>query len=202
MIKIENLQNHIDYLERFGATSFPFLNPEELEQIRHEIASYKLTEAVKKKGLGKVYQNFLEAKIYFDQSPLIENTARRLEEYLIHLFKQHPVDHAFIPDLCFNEARIQQYLPVGEFGIGPHKDGSRYRNVIAGLLVEGESCFYTCDDNKAANPELIPAEPGWCTILGAPGLFGLKSRRYHFVGVVKKTRTVIGFRQDVFSVLE
>ena len=90
----------------------------------------------------------------------------------------------------------------GAMGIGPHRDESKYRNLISVFVIDGEAPFYVCSGREktdsgivALNPVKLDASPGSLILLRAPRNIGEKALRpMHYVGDVTKERYTIGLR--------
>ena len=97
-----------------------------------------------------------------------------------------------------NDFAVQNY-PAHSRGIGIHKDGLRYRNLVFILTLDGQSELFVCSDRQGKNRQLVHDEPGRLVILPAPGLayVGHENQRpLHGVDNVVGGRLSIGFRQE------
>lgn len=98
----------------------------------------------------------------------------------------------------FNELVLQRY-PAGSRGITPHRDGKRYRCLVAIAVISGSGTFAVCRDRSGAEPHSVDARPGRVVLLRAPGFRGIEARPYHFVSDVSEERTVLTLRFDSSS---
>lgn len=104
----------------------------------------------------------------------------------------------FEDDVIINDFAVQNY-PAGSKGIGIHKDGLRYRNLVFIITLAGQSDLFICSDREGSNRQIIADEPGRLVILPAPGLAFLgdpDNRPLHGVDNVTSGRLSIGFRQE------
>lgn len=96
----------------------------------------------------------------------------------------------------FEDFAIQRY-PVGSRGIGIHRDGLRYRNLVAIITLEGQSRLFTCKDREGTRKRIVDDRPGRVVLLSAAGFAGREdetARPLHGVDSVKGGRLSIGFR--------
>ena len=104
----------------------------------------------------------------------------------------------FESDVLINDFAVQNY-PAGSNGIGVHKDGLRYRNLVFIITLSGQSDLFICSDREGSNRQIVADDPGRLVILPAPGLAFLDapdSRPLHGVDGVTTGRLSIGFRQE------
>ena len=93
---------------------------------------------------------------------------------------------------------IQRY-PAGSDGIGIHRDGKRYRGIVAIVTLDGISRLFTCDDRDGRNKRRIDDRPGRIVLLSAEGFAGRQgedARPLHGVDRVTGGRLSLGFRCD------
>ncbi len=97
-----------------------------------------------------------------------------------------------------NEAGVARY-PLGSLGITPHLDGKRYRRLVAVITVYGTARFAVCRNRAGEVERAWDAGPGSLTLLGGPGLGGVRDgRRFHRVsGPRRGERCSIGYRMNV-----
>jgi len=141
----------------------------------HEVGPYRVRER-----MG--YVDKLRPSSFFFQLRLI------VQKYLESV-EQAAHREIFQRPLLLNEVRIHRY-PVGDVGITPHRDESRYKNIIAIAMLEGEAQLGTCRDRDKTDLHLIDHCPGDLILLRAPGLFGTEYRPFHFVENIRQRRTV------------
>ena len=73
--------------------------------------------------------------------------------------------------LQLNDFAIQRY-PKNSCGIGIHRDGRRYRGIVAIVTLAGGSRLFTCDDRDGRNARALDDRPGRIVLLSAPGFAG------------------------------
>lgn len=91
---------------------------------------------------------------------------------------------------------IQRY-PVGARGIGIHRDGIRYRQIVVIITLDGASRLFTCSDRRGKSKRRIDDRPGRLVLLSAEGFagrFGEDARPLHGVDRVNGGRLSLGFR--------
>ena len=98
--------------------------------------------------------------------------------------------------LQLNDFAIQHY-PKDSRGIGIHRDGKRYRGIVAIVTLEGGSRLFTCDDREGRNARTLDDRPGRIVFLSAAGFAGREAedaRPLHGVDRVTGGRLSLGFR--------
>ena len=98
--------------------------------------------------------------------------------------------------LRLNDFAIQRY-PKNSCGIGIHRDGRRYRGIVAIVTLAGSSRLFTCDDRDGRNARALDDRPGRIVLLSAPGFAGREAedaRPLHGVDCVTGGRLSLGFR--------
>lgn len=99
--------------------------------------------------------------------------------------------------LHFNEMRLQRY-DANSRGITPHRDGLRYRQIIALYVLEGGGRFGLCDDRTKAkepvNARALQMSAGDLVLMRAAGFLGEDIQPMHFVDSVKTRRITFGLR--------
>jgi len=104
----------------------------------------------------------------------------------------------FSQPLDLNDRAVQRY-PKGSKGIGVHRDGLRYRQIVIIITLAGESRFCLCDDRDGNGAAVLNDQPGQLVLLSAPGFAhrdGNNGRPLHFVDQVDGGRLSIGLRQE------
>ncbi len=104
----------------------------------------------------------------------------------------------FAEPLELNDRAIQRY-PKASKGIGVHRDGLRYRQIVIIITLAGESRFCLCDDRDGNGAVVLNDTPGHLVLLSAPGFAnrdGDNGRPLHFVDQVSGGRLSIGLRQE------
>lgn len=90
-----------------------------------------------------------------------------------------------------------QHYPAESRGIGIHRDGLRYRQIVVIITLEGESRLFSCDDREGTNKQSIDDQPGRIVLLSAAGFAGREgedARPLHGVDQVTGGRLSIGLR--------
>lgn len=98
--------------------------------------------------------------------------------------------------VIFEDFAIQRY-PAGSRGIGIHRDGLRYRNLVAIITLAGQSRLFTCADRDGNGKRAVNDQPGRVVLLSANGFAGREdetARPLHGVDQVIGGRLSIGFR--------
>lgn len=98
---------------------------------------------------------------------------------------------AWAPD----EVSVQRYAP-GSTGISVHRDGRRYRQLVAILTLEGSARLWLCADRSGTAVESWNADAGSLILLRGPGLGGAADGRpLHAVdGPLTRSRTSLTLR--------
>jgi len=95
-----------------------------------------------------------------------------------------------------NDFAAQRYPKLSD-GIGIHKDGIKYRNLIFIVTLSGASELYVCANRLGEGRVRIDDTPGRLVILPAPGFSYLLAddlRPLHGVDTVTDGRLSLGFR--------
>ncbi len=189
------LNSAVEALFKSPFASCSFFTEEEVALMRNDALSLPFRQAHSIVGKG-VYQDF---DVCFP-APRISNldaVASMLEDGLNRvgqvLTSPKPL---FESEIKFTDMAAQHY-PAQSRGIGIHKDGLRYRNVVVIITLAGTSSLYVCDDREGAGRQIIDDTPGRLVLLVAPGFRGLASsadRPLHGVDKVKEARLSIGLR--------
>ena len=90
-----------------------------------------------------------------------------------------------------------QHYPVGACGIGIHRDGMRYRQIVVIITLDGASRLFTCADRQGGRKRRIDDRPGRLVLLSADGFAGRSgedARPLHGVDQVAGGRLSLGFR--------
>ncbi|TSC62983.1 MAG: hypothetical protein Athens041674_354 [Parcubacteria group bacterium Athens0416_74] len=99
--------------------------------------------------------------------------------------------------LRFNETRLQRY-DTNSRGISPHRDGLRYRQIIALYVLEGGGRFGLCDDRteskQPVNARVLQMSAGDLVLMRAAGFLGEDIQPMHFVDGVQERRITYGLR--------
>ena len=174
--------------------SFPFFSEAEISAMIAQTDALSFRKARETVG-NNVFQDF---DICFP-APLAGSFAKAahlLQVCCKTLSATHP--DLFESVLIINDFAVQNY-PAGSNGIGIHKDGLRYRNLVFIITLAGQSDLFICSDRDGGNRQIVADYPGRLVILPAPGLSFLvcpDNRPLHAVDGVTGGRLSIGFRQE------
>ena len=105
---------------------------------------------------------------------------------------QNPFETSF----QFDDFAIQRY-PAGSRGIGIHRDGKRYKNIVVIITLAGQSRLFSTASRTGEARQRIDDRPGRLVLLSADGFAGRydeDSRPLHGVDCVRAGRLSIGFR--------
>ena len=149
-----------------------FFAETEIQLLRREASALPFRKAQTLVGKD-VYQDF---SICFP-APLKNSfklVAQMLEEACKTIAKER--QGLFESEVKINDFAVQSY-PAHSRGIGIHKDGLRYRNLVFILTLDGQSELFICSDRQGTDRQVVPDKPGRLVILPAPGLALLMSSR-------------------------
>ncbi|MDA2927966.1 hypothetical protein MYX78_12185 [Acidobacteria bacterium AH-259-G07] len=94
-----------------------------------------------------------------------------------------------------NSITVQRYWERS-LGITPHRDESKYINLISIFILEGEAPFFVCSDRQKSQCTQLPALPEDLILLRTPRNPEEKRLRpIHCVGRVTQERYSVTFRQ-------
>ena len=181
-------------LQDAGFANPLFFAETEIQLLRREASALPFRKAQTLVGKD-VYQDF---SICFP-APLKNSfklVAQMLEQACKTIAKER--QGLFESEVKINDFAVQSY-PAHSRGIGIHKDGLRYRNLVFILTLDGQSELFVCSDRQGTDRQLVPDKPGRLVILPAPGLAYLEQedqRPFHGVDNVVGGRLSIGFRQE------
>lgn len=124
-----------------------------------------------------------------------DDLATRLESGLFTAgaaLAHNPFDAPF----QFDDFAVQRY-PEGSRGIGIHRDGKRYKNVVAIITLSGHSRLFSTTSRVGGKRQRIDDRVGRLVLLSADGFAGRydeDSRPLHAVDCVRDGRLSIGLR--------
>ena len=98
----------------------------------------------------------------------------------------------------FDDFAIQRY-PAGSRGIGIHRDGKRYKHIVAIITLAGQSRLFSTATRTGETRQRIDDRPGRLVLLSADrfaGRYDEASRPLHGVDCVRTGRLSIGFRSN------
>ncbi|MBA0124521.1 hypothetical protein H0B56_03100 [Haloechinothrix sp. YIM 98757] len=114
----------------------------------------------------------------------------RLRRELVRVVGEHGGDIGGAAAWEPNEAAAQRYR-AGAGGIGVHRDGKRYRLLVAIFTVEGSAPLALCTDRDGTVAREWRTTPGSLTVLRGPGLGGTADGRpLHRVSGPAETRRI------------
>ena len=96
----------------------------------------------------------------------------------------------------FDDFAIQRY-PAGSHGIGIHRDGKRYKNIVVIIALAGQSRLFSAASRSGETRQRIDDRPGRLVLLSADGFaerYDEISRPLHGVDCVRTGRLSIGLR--------
>ena len=104
-------------------------------------------------------------------------------------------DQYILPDFHLNDFAAQRY-PAGSQGIGIHKDGLRYKNLVIIITLSGQSRLFYTDKREGGERIKIDDSPGRIVLLKATGFGGNQDdiRALHGVDMIETGRLSLGFR--------
>jgi alkylated DNA repair dioxygenase AlkB len=191
LFDIRDLTGHVNEICDTGITSIPdFLRKSARKQLLDELHAMSQEEAPAVVGPYDVRQKYNFSTTFAKQS-LYVGVAKVLQEHLNAIFKNHPKKLLSKP-LEFNDLAAHRYPPGG--GISPHRDGLKYLNIIAVLVLEGEGRFCLCDDRDGTNPREIGNAPGDLLLMRASGFNKQDVQPFHFVDQISAPRTSFALR--------
>jgi dihydroneopterin aldolase len=165
-----------------------------LTRMREAALAHPFAEAEKEYGSRRVRQNFSYCRNY-PKGTFLWEIGRDLE-FLLTSAEDRYRATLFDYPLAFSEISAQLY-PVGNLGISVHRDESRFKNIIAVCVVEGEGEFYTQDSRESSHSTAIHAEAGDIIFMQAPGFATCMMVPLHGVRNIASPRLSITYRQEV-----
>lgn len=114
------------------------------------------------------------------------------------MFALSGIQHYFSAPMSFNDIAAQHYKK-GSNGIGIHRDGLRYRDLVLIICLSGRSELFTADNREGMGAQLIDDTPGRLVMMSGPGFKNLsdpKSRPMHGVRNITEGRLSLGLRCD------
>ena len=106
-------------------------------------------------------------------------------------------DQHILPDFHLNDFAAQRY-PACSQGIGIHKDGLRYKNLVIIITLSGQSRLFYTDKREGGERIKIDDSPGRIVLLKATGFSGNQEdiRALHGVDRIETGRLSLGFRYE------
>ncbi len=180
-----------------AAASIPFFSPDEIAGLIRYTQTLQWRTARQLVGNG-VHQDF-QICLPAPRRAALDQLADLLEDHLTEISSQQP--DLFDRPFFFNDLAVQHYLP-GSKGIGIHRDGVRYRNLVCIVTLAGQSRFLIAEDRQGSKITVLDDSPGQLVLLAAPGFYGLadpKKRPLHAVDQVTSGRLSLGLRHEVLA---
>lgn len=188
------VSNLISELKEKDVCVIPLLSQELCNKMKNETDAFPFIQAEEFYPTSNCRQNFT----YFYDYPkdtFIWSVANELEKMLT-LSSKNEAHAVFETPLSFTEMAAHHY-EISEIGIDPHRDESRYRNIIAICVIEGEGEFYTTTEKINGVEKIIHARVGDVIFMRAPGFMNSDIRPIHGVRNITSPRLSITFRQEV-----
>lgn len=175
-------------------TAVPFLDAAEIAALKETVLQFDYRTATPMVG-NNVRQDF---DVCFPAPCVgaLQGLAAMLEQGCAALLAKRA--GLFESQIKLNDMAVQRY-PAGSSGIGIHRDGLRYRNLVFILTLDGQSVLFSCADRQGQGRVVIDDRPGQLVILAAPGFAGLADpahRPFHAVDQITTGRLSIGLRQE------
>ncbi|MDA9930020.1 hypothetical protein N9E91_02130 [Alphaproteobacteria bacterium] len=179
-----------------GITSLQFLDSCEVDALikMAEGQSFRRAKPIIQHQGRKVSQDF-DVCFPAPRKDSFDRLASLLEAVVRDASVEMP--NSVLPEnICFNDFAIQRYA-AGSSGIGIHRDGKSYRNLVIIITLAGASRLFTCDDREGRNRRVIDDRPGRIVLLSAEGFGGYDGqhmRPLHGVDSLVGGRLSLGFR--------
>lgn len=190
MLDVRYLGSYISAMCKDGLVSIPGLLLEESRlALLSEMEAMELQQAETETGPYRVKQDYVYQTEFPEDSlfvQLAQEVSRNVNAAAYSMLSK---------TLNYNDMVVQRYEPT-DMGISPHRDGLRYRDVIAIVILEGEGEFFRCDDRDGSNPVAIRNDPGDVLLMEAPGFFYRERQPFHYVGKIHSRRTSFALRQN------
>ena len=173
-------------------TSFAFFLAAEIDAMIQQTSSLLFRTATAIVG-NNVHQD-MEVCFPAPRQGVFDECATLLET-LIHGWSGFKDN--MLPDFQLNDFAVQKY-GAGSKGIGIHKDGLRYKNLVMIITLSGESRLFYTDKREDGQRIAINDTPGRIVLLKATEFGRSKQdmRALHGVDNIKSGRLSIGFRYE------
>ena len=197
-IKIRQLRHALARLQRPDrrCVSLAFFTADEVALLRQTALAQEFRRAqneIRHKG-RTVFQDF-DVCFPAPRSGALYQVAAQLETGLFRASLDLP-NPPLSKALNLTDFAIQHY-PVGARGIGIHRDGMKYRQIVVIITLDGASRLFTCADRQGRAKRRIDDRPGRLVLLSADGFAGRSgedARPLHGVDRVSGGRLSLGFR--------
>lgn len=179
----------LDAIKKDGVAKLHLLSEEALLRITEELQTLNYTDAETYSGPFNVEQHFTYSRD-FPKESILWRLSQELEQLLTTTNL-----NIFSTPLSFNEITAQLY-PVHTTGISPHKDESRFKNIIVICVIEGEGEFYVTSNREGNNKNIVITKPGDILFMRAPGFNHENIRPIHGVQNITAKRLSLTLRQE------
>lgn len=180
----------------FELVACPLIAPTECAALIDTVAGLPFRVAKREAGPRAVQQDF-EICMGVPEGHVLRGMAARIGNLIDQALAL--MDPALLSGPCvLNDIVVQRYSP-GSFGITPHRDHIRYRDIVVLLILCGDGDFYTCADRESSARRIIDIRPGDILLMRAPGFAGSDARPFHGLADVRSLRYSVGFRHDVLT---
>jgi hypothetical protein len=189
-------------LADIGGTSIALLSEGDRLALLEEAERYSYHPEPESVGSGdRIVRQQMGSKSDFPHTSLYFQLRDQIQRLLDE--KTAGADPApFEIPLRFNDLSLQNYR-AGSLGITPHRDGSKFINLICIVVIGGQAKrraqrggrFFICDDRSGRGAKEVDASPGRAILLRAPGFKGIQDRPFHFITEIRAERYSLGIRQ-------
>ena len=178
--------------------SFQFLSPDEVACLK-ALANLQKFRCARPEVVHKTKRVFQDFGICFPAPRIgaFDQCASFLEYGLYEAGKtlqKTPFKKPFI----LNDFAVQRYAPQSR-GIGVHRDGTRYKNIVVIIALSGKSRLFATNDRSGKQRQVINDKPGRIVLLSATDFAGREgdaARPLHGVDNVTHGRLSLGFRVE------
>ena len=170
--------------------SFAFFTSDEIEAMIAQTSTLSFRTATAVVG-NNVHQD-MDVCFPAPRIDVFEKCACLLEEVIR---KWEGFEKNILADFQLNDFAVQRY-PAGSKGIGIHKDGLRYKNLVIIITLSGNSRLFYTENRDEAERITIEDNPGRIVLLKATEFGGATHdvRALHGVDKIETGRLSIGFR--------
>ncbi len=178
--------------------SFHFLSPDEIACLE-ALANLQKFRCARPEVGQKTKRVFQDFDICFPAPRIgaFNQCASFLESGLYQAgqtLQEQPFQKPFI----LNDFAIQRYAPQSR-GIGIHRDGIRYKNIVVIIALSGKSRLFATNDRCSKQRQVINDRPGRIVLLSATDFAGREgdaARPLHGVDNISNGRLSLGFRAE------
>lgn len=191
-------ENAMSDLLSFGVTVLHLKGDRKsFEQLRTELLAECDYDMERAPVIKDIHQNFSQKRIFKNIELIIKLKEKIEEEILQEVYEKF----SFVPSggLTFELPNLQKYEYIdtdSAFAIPPHVDYKACVEVIAVLLLEGDSQFYVAEDRECNGERYVDAKPLDIILMRGYGFQGIEKRPVHYIKKIQegKVRTSLGFR--------